>query len=114
MRKTLLYLFLFTLFIPLLISGQFFFPYVFFKGIIFRLIVIFALASLLAYFWKNQLYKIAKNWLIISAFSFLFILFLIPFKDFSGMAMILAVVLGIGIAIFVVKTYVKNNKIKTY
>ena len=74
MRKTLLYLFLFTLFIPLLISGQFFFPYVFFKGIIFRLIVIFALASLLAYFWKNQLYKIAKNWLIISAFSFLFIL----------------------------------------
>jgi len=42
MRKTLLYLFLFTLFIPLLISGQFFFPYVFFKGIIFRLIVIFA------------------------------------------------------------------------
>ncbi len=74
MRKTLLYLLLFTLFIPLLISGQFFFPYVFFKGIIFRLIVIFGLASLLVYFCKNQLHKLANSGLIISAFSFLLIL----------------------------------------
>lgn len=74
MRKILLYLSIFTLFIPLLISGEFFFPYVFFKGIVFRLIVIFGLSSLLIYFWQSKLHKLAKNWLIISAFSFLLIL----------------------------------------
>ncbi len=56
--------------------------------------------------------KYYKIWFAIGAILSLFVLLLIPFRDFSGMALIFGIVLGIGVAISVVKTYVKNNKIK--
>ncbi len=55
-----------------------------------------------------------KMWFVIGTVLSLFILLLIPFKNFSGVAMIFGILLAIGIAIFAVKKYaqIKNNKIE--
>ena len=53
-----------------------------------------------------------KIWFGIGSVLSIFVLLLIPFKDFAGIAIIAGIVLGIGITIFAIRSFTKNNKIK--
>ncbi len=72
---------LFLLFLPLLVSYNFLYPYVVFKGLIFRIITegLFFLAAVLLV--KNKLYRLPKNWLVFSWPAWLIIL---PLTSFLG------------------------------
>ena len=53
-----------------------------------------------------------KVWFSTGAIISLLVLLLIPFVDFSGMALIFGIVLGIDIAVFVVRKYAEIKKMK--
>ena len=74
MKKFISYLIIITLFIPLLVSPSFLFPYVFLKSIVFKIIVLLASFLFLFLLFKNKLYKLYKNWMVISFSLFLLIL----------------------------------------
>lgn len=74
MRKIIFYIVLALLFVPLLVSGHFFFPYVFFKAIYFRILVLTGVLIAAYLLWKNQLYLIKKNAMLVSLWIFLLLL----------------------------------------
>ena len=73
MQKSIYYLVILALFVPLLLSSSFLFPYVFLKSIVFRIIVSLAILLLTWGLFKNKLRKIEKNWMVISLCSFLLV-----------------------------------------
>ncbi len=53
-----------------------------------------------------------KVWFAAGSILSAFILLLIPFKDFSGMAIVAGIVISIGVTVFFVSKFVKNKKIE--